>query len=162
MNRYYGQNSGILRGGRGIYAQAAQSQAMTDFGPQPFVVDIAKATLNNDNFRTALWSGTNLQLTVMSLNPGEDIGLEVHPHVDQFLRLEGGQGLCQMGDRQNNLHFAVPVFEDSAIFIPAGTWHNLTNTGSTPLKLYSVYAPPNHATGTVHPTKEIAEAEEGH
>ena len=164
MNRQYGQKSSMFKSGRGIYGQAhaPQGQTMTDFGPQLFVVDINKATLNNNNFRTALWSGTHLQLTVMSLNPGEDIGLEMHPGVDQFLRLEGGQGLCQMGDSQNNLHFAAPVFEDSAIFVPAGTWHNITNTGSTPLKLYSVYAPPNHPAGTVHPTKEIAGAEEGH
>ncbi|MCL2350443.1 MAG: cupin domain-containing protein [Defluviitaleaceae bacterium] len=138
------------------------NRAPSDFGPQPFVVDIAKATLNNENYRTALWTGAHLQLTVMNIQPGDDIGLESHPHVDQFLRIESGQGVCQMGDAKNNLYFTQPVFDDSAIFIPAGTWHNVTNTGSTPLKLYSIYAPPNHAHGTVHPTKEVAEAEEGH
>ena len=135
----------------------------TDFGPNPFVVDIAKATLANDNFRTVLWTGKHLQLTVMSILPGEDIGLEVHPHTDQFLRIEGGQGLCQMGKTPCSLKFVQPVFEDSAIFVPAGRWHNITNTGNTPLKLYSIYAPPNHAHGAVHPTKAVAEAEEhGH
>jgi len=132
----------------------------TDFGGRPFVVDIAKATITNDTFRTALWSGTHLQLTVMSIEPGDDIGLEAHPHVDQFLRLEQGCGIVQMGDRPDNLYFVQPAFEDSAVFIPAGTWHNITNTGNIPMKLYSIYAPPNHAFGTVHETKAIAEASE--
>jgi len=140
----------------------SNSIAPTDFGGKPFVVDIARATLHNDTFRTALWSGPNLQLTLMSIKPGEDIGLEMHPHVDQFLRIEEGKGVVQMGDGPNSLHFAQPVFDDFAVFVPAGTWHNITNTGDIPMKLYSIYAPPNHAFGAVHPTKEVAEAEEGH
>ena len=135
---------------------------LSDFGPRPFVVDINKATLANDTFRTALWSGPHLQLTVMSLQPGEDIGLEMHPEVDQFLRIEQGRGVTTMGLAEDKLAFVQPVFEDSAVFVPAGTWHNIINTGSVPLKLYSIYAPPNHAPGTVHETKEIAEKEEGH
>lgn len=99
-------------------------------------------------------------MTLMSINPGEDIGLETHPHVDQFLRLEQGQGMVQMGKEKNNLTFSQNVSDDFAIIIPAGTWHNLTNTGSTPLKLYSIYAPPNHPFATVHATK--ADAEESH
>jgi len=131
-----------------------------DLGTRPFVVDIAKATLANNNFRTALWTGEHLQLTVMSIAPGEDIGLEVHPHVDQFLRIEQGSGVTMMGRTKGDLAFIQPVFEDSAVFVPAGIWHNITNTGNIPLKLYSIYAPPNHAFGTVHETKEIAELEE--
>ncbi|MDR2712278.1 MAG: cupin domain-containing protein, partial [Clostridiales bacterium] len=146
-------------------AQAPQSHQSpnikaTDFGPNPFVVDINKATLNNDNFRTALWTGNHLQLTLMTIPVGKDIGLEVHPHVDQFLRIEEGHGLVQMGNTQDYLYFRQPVFDDFAIFVPAGTWHNLTNTGNKPLKLYSIYAPPNHPWGTIHQTKEIAEASE--
>ena len=137
-------------------------KSMTDFGPRPFVVDIEKATLANNTFRTALWSGTHMQLTVMCIAPGEDIGLEVHPHVDQFLRLEQGRGVTMMGLTEDNLVFVQPVFADSAVFVPAGTWHNIINTGDEPMKLYSIYAPPNHAPGTVHETKEIAELEEGH
>jgi len=137
-------------------------QKTFDFGPHPFVIDINKATLCNANYRTAVWTGQFLQLTVMAINPGEDIGLEAHPHLDQFLRVEQGCGLCQMGSSPQNLYFAQPVYEDSAIFIPAGTYHNITNIGSVPLKLYSIYAPPNHAPGTVHQTKTIAEAAEGH
>ena len=137
-------------------------KSYTDFGPRPFVVDIAKATLANKTFRTALWTGPHLQLTLMSIAPGEDIGLEVHPHVDQFLRVEAGRGVTTMGLTEDNLAFVQPIFDDSAVFVPAGTWHNIVNTGDVPLKLYSIYAPPNHAPGTVHQTKEIAELEEGH
>jgi len=125
----------------------------TDFGGRPFVVDINRATLSNDTFRTALWTGPHLQLTVMSIAVGDDVGLEIHPHMDQFLRIEHGTGLAQMGDRRDNLYFEQPVFDDSAVFVPAGTWHNITNTGSTPMKLYSIYAPPGHPAGTVHNTK---------
>ena len=131
-----------------------------DHGPQPFVIDIRKATLHNNTYRTALWTGRHLQLTVMSIPVGGDIGLEVHPLVDQFLRIEAGRGLVQMGSQRDHLTFHQPVFDDSAIFIPAGTWHNVTNTGQTPLKLYSIYAPPNHRHGVVHETKQIAEREE--
>ncbi len=92
----------------------------------------------------------------MSLNPGEDIGLEIHPDVDQFLRIEQGQGIVQMGKSKDNLSFQRNVYEDSAIMVPARTWHNLTNIGNTPLKLYSIYAPPNHPFGTVHTTKAEA------
>ncbi|KPB06407.1 cupin domain-containing protein [Bacillus sp. CHD6a] len=133
---------------------------LTDYGPNPFVTDINQATLQNNTFRTALWTGTQFQITLMSINPGEDIGLEMHPDVDQFLRLEQGQGIVQMGEDKNNLNFERMVVDDYAIVIPAGTWHNLTNTGNTPLKLYSIYAPPNHPFGTVHPTKADAEAAE--
>jgi len=128
-----------------------------DHGNQPFVVDINQATINNETFRTALWTGEHLQLTVMSIMPGETIGLEIHPHVDQFLRIEQGQGIVMMGEERNRLTFAQHVSEDFAIIIPAGTWHDVINTGDLELKLYSVYAPPNHPHGTVHQTKEIAE-----
>jgi len=140
----------------------SQPAAMTDHGPQPFVVDIHKATVNNNNFRTALWTGEHLQLTLMRIPAGENIGLEVHPNVDQFLCVEEGQGLVQMGDSRDNLTFKQLAYDDSAIFVPAGTWHNVTNTGNKPLKLYSIYGPPDHPRGTVHQTKAIAQAQEGH
>ena len=135
---------------------------LTDHGPKPYVVNINKAAKQNNTFRTALWTGTHFQVTLMSLNAGEDIGLEIHPHVDQFLRIEQGQGIVQMGRSKNNLTFQRNVFDDSAIIIPAGTWHNVTNTGNIPLKLYSIYAPPNHPFGTVHQTKAVAMAAEEH
>jgi mannose-6-phosphate isomerase-like protein (cupin superfamily) len=136
------------------------SVLLKDYGPNPFVVNINEATKQNNTYRTALWTGTHLQVTVMSLNAGEDIGLEMHPDVDQFLRIEQGQGIVQMGKTKDNLTFQRNVLDDSAIMIPAGTWHNLTNTGNIPLKLYSIYAPPNHPFGTVHVTKADAEAAE--
>ena len=130
---------------------------LMDYGPEPFVVDIEKAVKENDNFRTALWTGNNLQLTLMSLNVGEDIGLEMHPDVDQFVRIEEGQGVIRMGDDENLSDFEAEVYDDFIFVIPAGKWHNLINTGNKPLKLYSIYAPPNHPHGTVHETKEDAE-----
>lgn len=133
-----------------------------DFGPRPFVVDIHRAALLNDNFRTALWTGQHLQLTLMSLRPGEDIGLEIHPDVDQFLRVEQGHGVMMMGDSKDKLDFQERVAPGYAIVIPAGTWHNLYNTGNVPMKLYSIYAPPQHPHGTVHRTKAEAEAAEEH
>lgn len=135
---------------------------LKDYGTEPFVVNIEQAAEQNSTFRTTLWTGSNLQVTLMSLNVGEEIGLEVHPTVDQFLRIEDGQGIVQMGDRKENLYFQRRVYEDSAIMVPAGTWHNLINTGNKPLKLYTIYAPPEHPFGTVHKTKaEAIEAEEG-
>lgn len=135
---------------------------LKDYGPKPYVVDINEATKQNNTYRTALWTGTQLQVTLMSLNVGEDIGLEMHSDVDQFLRIEQGQGIVRMGESKNNLNFERSVCDDSAIMIPARTWHNLTNTGNIPLKLYSIYAPPNHPFGTVHPTKADAVIAEEH
>ncbi|WP_283153714.1 cupin domain-containing protein [Guptibacillus hwajinpoensis] len=140
----------------------AGSREFKDYGPKPFVANINEATKQNDTFRTALWTGEHLQLTLMSIDVGEDIGLEMHSNVDQFLRIEQGQGKVQMGKRKDSLNYEREVYDDYAVFIPAGTWHNLTNTGDVPIKLYSIYAPPNHPFGTVHETKEDAiAAEEG-
>ena len=129
---------------------------LTDHGPEPFVINIDNATKQNTTFRTALWTGDHLQLTLMSINPGEDIGLEIHPNVDQFLRVEQGQGLVKMGKNKDNLDFQRRVGDGWAIFLPAGTWHNVINTGNIPLKMYSIYAPPKHPKGTVHRTKADA------
>lgn len=131
-----------------------------DYGPEPFVANIMEVTKQNNTFRTALWTGCHLQLTLMSIKVGEDIGLEIHPHLDQFIRIEEGQGLVMMGDSKNNLDLQKNVYDDFVFIIPAGKWHNLINTGNKPLKLYSIYAPPQHPHGTVHETKEIAEAAE--
>ncbi len=134
-----------------------------DYGPNPFVVNINEITKQNRTFRTALWTGCHLQVTLMDIKVGEDIGLEIHPDVDQFLRIEQGQGLVMMGDKKDCLDFQKNVCDDFAILIPAGTWHNIINTGCVPLKLYSIYAPPQHPHGTVHKTKADAqEAEENH
>lgn len=133
---------------------------LKDYGPNPFVVNINDATKQNDNFRTALWTGNHLQLTLMSIPVRGEIGLEKHPNLDQFIRIEQGQGLVKMGDRKDCLDFQQKVYDDFAFIILAGKWHNLINTGNIPIKLYSIYAPPQHPWGTVHTTKEEAEAEE--
>lgn len=126
---------------------------LRDYGPEPFVINIEEATLQNNFFRLALWTGHYLQLTLMSINVGEDIGLEIHPNLDQFIRIEQGQGLVLMGDHQHFLDFQRNVYDDYVFIIPAGKWHNLINTGNIPLKLYSIYAPPQHPHGTIHVTK---------
>ncbi|MGG5795962.1 cupin [Bacillus cereus] len=145
------------------FSDGVGSISLTDYGSEPFVVNINEATKQNNKYRTALWTGKHLQVTLMSINVGEDIGLEIHPNVDQFLRIEQGQGIVQMGKSKDNLNFKRNAYDDFAIMIPAGTWHNVTNTGNIPLKLYSIYAPPNHPFGTVHVTKADALAmEEGY
>lgn len=131
---------------------------LKDYGPTPFVVNIEKATKKNNTYRTALWTGKKFQVTVMSINVGEDIGLEIHPSTDQFIRIEEGQGLVQMGDSKDKLDFEKKVYEDDAIMVPVGKWHNLINTGNKPLKVYVIYAPPEHPFGTIHETKAIAMA----
>lgn len=127
---------------------------LQDHGPDPYVVNINKATKQNTNFRTTLWTGNYLQLTLMSINPREDIGLEIHYDVDQFIRIEEGQGYVVMGDCPDYMYFRKKVYDDSVILIPAGKWHNIINIGCTPLKLYSIYAPPEHPHGTIHRTKK--------
>lgn len=128
-----------------------------DYGAEPFVININEVTKQNNNFSTALWTGEYLQVTLMNINVGESIGLEMHPNLDQFIRIEQGYGLVQMGDNKNNLNFVRKVYDDFAIVIPAGKWHNLTNIGNLPIKLYSIYAPPQHPKGTIHRTKADAE-----
>ncbi|MFC7364367.1 cupin domain-containing protein [Bhargavaea changchunensis] len=134
-----------------------------DHGRRPYVVDIHEAALANPNFRTTIWTGNYLQVTLMSIPPGGDIGKEIHPNTDQFLRIEQGQGIVQMGRTPDRPEFTRHVKEDDAILIPAGYYHNFTNTCHVPIKMYSIYAPPQHPPGTVHQTKEDAmEAEESH
>ncbi len=142
--------------GSGNWRPYDEHLEIKDYGGQPFVTNIEKVTKRNRTFRTALWTGQHLQLTLMSIDVGEDIGLEVHPHVDQFLRIEEGQGLVQMGDSKDRLDFQARVEDDDVILVPAGKWHNVRNTGNRPLKLYSIYAPPEHPFGTVHSTKAEA------
>lgn len=132
---------------------------MSDHGPNPYVVDIEAETLTNDNYRSTVWTGHNLQLTVMAIPPGEDIGLEVHADHDQFIRIEAGVAHVQMGPTEQELSFDREVGADWVVFIPAGSWHNLTNVSDEPLKVYSIYAPPEHPHGTTHPTRADAEAD---
>lgn len=129
---------------------------ITDYGRGPLVLNIDQAAKQNNTYRTALWTGKHLQVTLMSIHVGDDIGLEVHPTTDQFIHIEQGQGLVQMGDSKHNLDFQQMAYDGYAIMIPAGKWHNVTNMGSVPLKIYVIYAPPEHPFGTVHETKAEA------
>jgi mannose-6-phosphate isomerase-like protein (cupin superfamily) len=122
-------------------------------------LDIEQETLANDTFRTTVWTGEHLQLTVMSIEPGDDIGLEVHPDTDQFLRIERGRGRCQMGPAKDDLSFDEEIGDDWVALVPAGTWHNITNVGDEPMKVYALYAPPDHLPGTIHQTHEDARSD---
>jgi mannose-6-phosphate isomerase-like protein (cupin superfamily) len=125
-----------------------------------WVADIEAETTANTDFRRVLYTGGHVQLTVMSLAPGEDIGWEMHDHLDQFLRIEQGRGVLRFGRSKDTVDEEHAVADDWAIIVPAGTWHDVVNTGDTPLRLYSIYAPAEHPPGTVHRTKADAEAAE--
>jgi len=121
-----------------------------------YVVNIEKISLQNENFRTVLYTAKNSQLVVMSLKPGEDIGEEIH-QLDQFIRCEMGQGKAFLDD------IPYAISDGFAIVVPAGTKHNIINISQDkPLKLYTVYSPPNHRDGVVHQTKAQAEENEEH
>jgi mannose-6-phosphate isomerase-like protein (cupin superfamily) len=125
-----------------------------------WTANIEQATIANTTFRTVLFTGPRMQLTVMHLQPGEEIGLEVHDGVDQFIRVEQGAARVVLGDAKDRLDQTHDLEDDWAVIVPAGTWHNVINTGAGPLKLYSIYTPPEHPDGTVHQTKAEADAAE--
>lgn len=121
-----------------------------------YAEDIKKRTKENSNFRKVLHTGKHSQIVAMSIKVGEDIGEEVHEDTDQMLFFVEGNGEALINGQMR------PVFPDSVVFVPAGTMHNFKNTGNENLKLFTVYAPPEHPDGTVHKTKEDAEKEEGY
>ncbi|MFC1622236.1 cupin domain-containing protein [Patescibacteria group bacterium] len=123
---------------------------------QPFVENIENLTLDNSNFRKVLFTGENSQLVLMALKPDEDIGMETHPDIDQFIRVEEGSGKAVLDGKEYKLE------NDTAVVIPAGTEHNIVNGSGGVMKLYTIYSPPEHAPETIHPTKEDALADEHH
>ena len=127
---------------------------------RPWSANIEEATKGNTNFRTVLFTAKGMQLTVMSLAPGEEIGLEAHEETDQFLRVEDGTAKVVLGASKDKLDDIRELTDDWAVIVPAGTWHNVINVGKTPLKLYSIYTPPEHDDGAVHKTKAEADAAE--
>ncbi len=133
---------------------------MTDNDKKVYIVQIEDETKNNTNFRTTLWTGEHTQLTVMSIPAGGEIGLEVHGDVDQFLRVEAGAASLHTGPSKEEVEQTGELQPDTAVLIPAGTWHNVKNIGDSDLKVYSLYSPAEHAPGTVHKTKEEADAAE--
>lgn len=134
--------------------------SIQDIGPKPQSFNLEEETLANANYRTVAWSGKYLQLTLMSIPAGGDIGLEVHPETDQFIRLDGGRGKVEMGPAEDDLPITYEVSDGDAVFVPAGTWHNITTVGDEPMQLYTVYAPQHHQPGIVQQTKADAEADE--
>ncbi len=130
-----------------------------DVGPQPQAFDLEQATRDNTTYRTVAWSGRYLQVTLMSIPVGCDIGLEVHPETDQFLRLDAGRGRVRMGPAKDRLSFEEHVSDGWCVLIPAGTWHNVTNTGDGPMQLYAIYAPVHHKPGKIHETASEAAAD---
>lgn len=125
-----------------------------------WVDDIEEATLENTDFRRVLFTGRHTQLTVMRLAPGEEIGLEMHDHLDQFIRIEQGKARVTLGKSEDRIDEEHEVEDDWAVIVPGGVWHNVMNTGTDDLKLYSLYSPPEHPDGTVHHTKADAVAAE--
>ena len=119
-----------------------------------YYINIQEETINNSNFRKVLFTGQHTQLVVMSLKPGEEIGMEVHPAVDQFFRVEQGQAQVTIDGQDHH------VKDDDAFIVPAGAQHNVVNNGEADLKLYTLYSPPNHPDNTIHATKAEADAYE--
>ena len=131
-----------------------------DIGPKPQSFDIETATKENLDYRSVAWSGRYLQVTLMSIPVGGDIGLEAHPQTDQFLRLDAGQGRVQMGPTKDDMPFQQDVSKGWCVLVPAGTWHNITNIGATPMQVYAIYAPAHHKPGKVQATSAVAEADQ--
>lgn len=125
-----------------------------------WAADIEELTEENKDFRRVIQVNKHSELTVMSIPPGKEIGLEVHPDSDQFLQVEAGKGKVVAGPTKDDLSDVIDIEDDWAFIIPAGTWHNVINTGDEPLKLYTIYSPPEHKAGTVHKTKKDADAAE--
>src|SRR6188472_1372165 len=113
-----------------------ETMSVTDNGPNPNAFDIETETVANENYRTVAWTGKYLQVTLMSIPVGGDIGLEAHPETDQFLRLDAGRGRVQMGAAKDKLTFEKEVSDGWCVLVPAGTWHNITNIGATPMQVY--------------------------
>jgi mannose-6-phosphate isomerase-like protein (cupin superfamily) len=138
--------------GRQIVAtRKSKSKAM-----KGFVADIEELTEENSDFRRVLYTGKNLQLVLMAIQPGEEIGEETHDDRDQFFRVEKGKGEVWIDGHRSKIK------SDDAIVVPAGALHNIVNTGDKPLRLYTIYTPPEHRDGTVQATKAEADAEEEH
>ena len=130
-----------------------KSETNQNAGSKPSLINIHNETMCNRLFRKEIWTGEHLQVTVMSIPVGGEIGLERHDNLDQFIRVESGCANVYMGDTKENVRLIGKVNADYAILVPSGMWHNVINACACPLKAYSVYAPPKHPMGTVHKTR---------
>lgn len=131
----------------------------SDYGPKPYTANLNQLAMQNQNYRTAIWTGCYLQVTLMSIPPCGDIGTEIHPDTDQMIRVEAGTAVVQMGSCKDRMDDQHRLFEGDVVLVPAGTWHNIINGGRGDLKVSSIYAPPHHKRGTVQRTKTEAEYE---
>jgi len=156
--RNRGTRQAVKKSGRGLKSNEVQ-MTINDVGPKPQSFDIESASKENTNYRSVAWSGRYLQVTLMSIPVGGDIGLEAHPQTDQFLRLDAGKGRVQMGAAKDELDFEKEVSDGWCVLVPAGTWHNITNTGTTPMQVYAIYAPAHHQPGKVQATAAAAGAD---
>ncbi|MBG9980949.1 cupin domain-containing protein [Facklamia sp. DSM 111018] len=129
----------------------------SDRGKKPVVENIVDWTKANENFRTTVWTGEKLQMTLMTIEPDDEMGLEVHKGIDQLYVIVSGNGTCQVGPAKDNFEVETEISEFSAVFVPANMWHNIINKGSEPLKMYTLYSDTDHLPGTVHKTREEAE-----
>ncbi len=150
MNDYY-------CGQRREHRERILAKEQTDYGPYPYAANIPCMARKNNNFRTAFWSGTNLQMTLMCIPPMGEIGEEIHQDTDQFIRIEQGNAIVIMENGQEQPNFRKKLCSGDGVFVPAGIWHNIINVGNCPLKISSIYAPPHHQRGTVHRTKSDAD-----
>lgn len=133
---------------------------LKDKGKQPAVFNLEELVIANTAYRQTIWTGDKLQVTVMSIPVGGEIGLEAHHDIEQFLRIDKGQGKVFMGPTADNLDFVADIEDGYSVHVPAELFHNIVNTGTEPLQLYSIYAGPEHPFGTVHLTKAEADAAE--
>ena len=143
-------------------AKDERNMTIKDIGPKPQSFDLENATRSNTNFRTTAWTGRYLQMTLMSISVGGEIGWEVHPDGDQFVRLDGGRGRVQMGESKDRITFDKEVSDGWCILIPAGIGHNVINIGNEPMQLYVIYAPPEHKAVNIHKTAADAAADSHH
>ena len=130
-----------------------EAKCKNEHGGEVFVTNVGKMAYRNENFRESIWTGRYLQATLMSIPVGSDIGVEIHADTDQYIRVEHGNAWAVFGDHKDSLDRKYKLCMGDAVFVPAGTWHNIINVGRCPLKLSSVYAPPHHPKCTVEKTK---------
>jgi mannose-6-phosphate isomerase-like protein (cupin superfamily) len=133
----------------GVFMMHCNDMGKIDYGPEPYVAEIGRLAAGNQNFREAIWTGTYLQMTLMSIPVCGEIGLEIHPDTDQLIRVEQGSAIVKMGNCKEYLDIQRKICCGDGVFVPAGIWHNIINAGRNPLKVSSVYAPPHHPRGTV-------------
>ena len=135
------------------YCEKCDHKCKNEHGGDVYTLNVEKSANKNHNFRESVWTGKYLQMTLMSIASSNDIGIEMHADTDQYIRIEHGYALLLTGCDENHLNDRQRLCKGDAVFIPAGTWHNIVNIGRCTLKVSSVYAPPHHPKCTLQPNK---------